>query len=104
MKHISDGLLATCTLLSSCIQSPNEYKQYEEIQKGVGIFSYRIARNEIDSEVLGKIDTFVQAIQHKDYVRATSIQKGLVNSNWRDHKDWLKGLKCLCQLASKKLH
>lgn len=103
VKHISDGLLATVTLLSACIQTPNEKKQYDEINKGVGIFLGRVSRNEVGSDVLGKMDVLVQGLQNKDYSTATSIQKGLVNSDWREHKDWLKGLKFLCQLATKKL-
>lgn len=104
VKHISDGLLATLSLLSACIQSANEKKQYDEIQKGIGIFLGRVSRNEIDNTVLGKMNYFVQAIQNKDYGTAQSIQTGLVNSDWRQHKDWLKGMKFLSQLASRKLY
>jgi len=102
-QHISDFLLATTTLLSTCVVSANEKRQYEEIKKSVGIFLSRLSRNEISQTVIEKVDTFVRAMQNKDSVTASSIQQSLVNSDWRQHKDWLKGFKFLFQLSHKKL-
>ena len=34
---------------------------------------------------------------------ASAVQVALVNSHWAAHKDWLKGVKFLCQLAQKKM-
>jgi len=103
VKHIYDVLMATKTLLSGCVNSPNEKRQHDEITKAVGIFLSRLSRNEIDASVISKMDIFAQAVQNKDYSTAASIQTGLVNSDWRQHKDWLKGMKFLCQLSARKL-
>lgn len=64
----------------------------------------RLARGDIDAEVSGKVDYMVTSIRSRDYATAMAVQTGLVNSDWKDHKDWLKGMKFLIQLASKRIH
>lgn len=102
-KFISDVLMSTNALLSTCIQTPNEKRQFDEITKATDILTTRLSRNEIDPSIASKMNYFVQAIQNKDYSTAASIQTGLVNNDWRRHKDWLKGMKFLCQLSARKL-
>ena len=102
-KFICDVLMSTNALLSACIQTPNEKRQFDEITKATDILTTRLSRNEIDSSVVSKMNYFAQAIQNKDHSSAASIQTGLVNNDWRRHKDWLKGMKFLYQLSARKL-
>ena len=82
--------------------SPADKKQLTDGEKGVAILLKRLARGDVDAEVAGKVSTLVEAIRGGDYFTATSVQTGLVSSDWREHKDWLKGIKNLMQLIIKK--
>jgi hypothetical protein len=59
--------------------------------------------NAIDPDTAGKLQTLVAALQNKDYATAGNMSTLLANSVWRQHKDFLKGIKYLIQLAGKKL-
>eukprot|EP00978_Attheya_sp_CCMP212_P004495 scaffold9789_cov54-Attheya_sp.AAC.12 len=89
--------------LSALCVTVNDKRQLSEIEKGITVFLKRLSRGDIDSEIASKVGTMISALENRDYVTATGIQTSLVNSDWRDHKDWLKGIKFLIQLASKKL-
>jgi len=43
------------------------------------------------------------AIKEKQYTSAQAIQTKLVNTEWAQHKDWLKGMKFLILLIVKRL-
>jgi protein transport protein SEC31 len=73
-----------------------------ESEKAVAILMKRLARGDIPEDVIGKVGHMTSAITGYDWRTAQSIQTGLVNSDWRDHKDWLKGIKALLQLSAKK--
>jgi len=104
-QHISDTLLSLTKTLSESVLNVSERKQLVEIQKSVAILLKKLSLGEqvIDQNTLSKIDAIVLAIQNRDYATASSIQTNLVNSHWREHKDWLKGIKFLIQLASRRL-
>jgi protein transport protein SEC31 len=89
--------------LSTLCVTVNDKRQLSEIEKGITVFLKRLSRDDIDSEIASMVGTMISALVNRDYVTATGIQTSLVNSDWRDHKDWLKGIKFLIQLASKKL-
>jgi protein transport protein SEC31 len=89
--------------LSTLCVTGNDKRQLSEIEKGIAVFLKRLSRGDIDSEIASMVGTMISALENRDYVTATGIQTSLVNSDWRDHKDWLKGIKFLIQLASKKL-
>lgn len=102
-EPIKDGLLQITTSLASCPLTAADKRQLSEAEKGVAILVKRLARGDIDSSVIEKVSNLVSALLNRDYNTTTLIQKQLVNDDWKDHKDWLKGIKFLIQLASKRL-
>ena len=103
-KPTVDGLIALMGILSDLPLSSTEKKQIAEIHKGVGVFTKKLSRGLIDNSIAGKMATLVAAASNRDYRTAGAVQTALVNSDWREHKDWLKGMKFLIQLAGKKLY
>ena len=83
--------------------TPIDKKQLSEGEKGSAVLLKRLARGDIDAEVAGKVMSMVSYLSAQDYMSTASVQTSLVNSDWKDNKDWLKGIKFLIQLATKKL-
>jgi len=102
-EPIKDGLLTISTNLSQAQLSAADRRQVAEAEKGIAILVKRLALGDIDAGVCGKVSTLVQALLNRDYATTSVLQKQLVNDDWKEHKDWLKGIKFLIQLASKKL-
>jgi protein transport protein SEC31 len=91
------------TALKSTQLSSADIRQLSEAEKGVAVLLKRIARTDITVDVIEKVSSITDALNNRDLAKAISVQTGLVNTDWRDHKDWLKGIKALLQLAGKKL-
>ena len=102
-KYLSDGLLAIVESLNAVAVGAMEKKQASESQKGVAVFLKTLARGGIDSDISDRVGSMLTALQNRDHGSASAIVTGLVSNEWRDHKDWLKGMKFLVQMASKKL-
>lgn len=102
VKFISDGLLAIGQTLNAMASGGTEKKQAIEAQKGVAVFIKALARGAVDNDVVHRVGTMLSSMQNRDYANASSIMTSLVSHEWREHKDWLKGMKILVQLASKK--
>jgi len=103
-KHISDIMLYLLNALNSIPNlSTSEQKQLAEITKGIGFLLKKLSRGDVEKSVLDKVDKMAFAMQNKDYNTASGIQTQLVNSDWREHKDWLKGMKFLIQLAHRRI-
>jgi len=102
VKFISDGLLAIGQTLNTMATGGTEKKQAIEAQKGVAVFIKTVARGAVDNDVVNRVGTMLSFLQNRDYVSASSIMTSLVSHEWREHKDWLKGMKILVQMASKK--
>lgn len=100
---IKDGLLNITASLAACPLSATDKRQLAEAEKGVAILVKRLALGDIETNVSGKVLALVTALLNRDYNTTTTLQKNLVNDDWKDHKDWLKGIKFLIQLASKKI-
>mmetsp|Transcript_13418 Transcript_13418/g.19769 ORF Transcript_13418/g.19769 Transcript_13418/m.19769 type:complete len:1003 (-) Transcript_13418:151-3159(-) len=98
-----DALLELVQAIQGMQLSTGDKKQLTEGEKGVAIFIKRTARNEITTEVSSQVLSMVDSLRNNDFSTALAIQTALINSDWRDHKDWLKGIKNLIQLATKKL-
>lgn len=98
-----NALLELVQAIQGMQLSAGDKKQLSEGEKGVAIFVKRVARNEITTEVSSKVLSMVDALRSSDFSTALTVQTDLINSEWRDHKDWLKGMKNLIQLATKKL-
>lgn len=103
LQPIKDGLLELVAILSGHQLGPADKKQMSEGEKGIAILLKRLARGDIDPLVASKMSTMVTALRNGDFATAASIQTGLVTSDWRDNKDWLKGIKNVIQIATKKL-
>jgi protein transport protein SEC31 len=102
VKFISDGLLAIAEALNGVAANAMEKKQAVEAQKGVAVFIKTLARGAVDNDVVSKVGTMLSSLQNRDYHSASSIMTSLVSHEWKEHKDWLKGMKILVQMASKK--
>ena len=100
---IKDGLLGIVSQLQNSPMTAADKRQLQEAEKGVAILVKRMARGDLSAAVIGKVSSLVTALQNRDYNTTQAVQKSLVNEDWKDHKDWLKGIKFLIQLASKRL-
>lgn len=72
-----------------------------EAERGVAVLLKRLALGDISAEISGKVLQMTGFITTYDFGSAQSVLTDLVSSEWRDHKDWLKGVKALLQLARK---
>ena len=99
---IKDTLMACITALKEYPLSAGDKRQLSDGEKGVAVLVKKIARGGVDSSTLTQVTAMVSALAGGDYPGATAIQQNLVTSEWREHKDWLKGIKSLLQLAAKK--
>ena len=102
-QPVKDNVLELLKGLQDMQLSVSDKKQLSEGEKGVAIFLKRMARGEIGNDVIGKVSNMLDALRNGDYGSAVSIQTALVNDEWRNHKDWLKGIKNLIQLSTKKM-
>ena len=102
-RSISDSLLNLITDLEK-LQNLNssEKKQLGESRKAINILVKKMCRKSISEDVNLKVVKLTTALLNRDFSAANSVQTGLVNSEWKDHKDWLRGSKLLIQLAAKK--
>jgi len=101
-QYLQDGLMAIVEQLSACATGSMEKKQAAESRKAVAVFIKTVARGGVDAQICNRVGLMLSALQNRDYGSASSIVTGLVSNEWKDHKDWLKGMKFLVQMASKK--
>lgn len=99
---IKDTLYALYDHLMTYATS-SEKRQLEESKKGLDTLMKKLARGMLEEEIVVKVLEIVGSLSNHDFRTAASIQTGLVNDFWKLHKDWLKGLKTVLQMASKKL-
>jgi protein transport protein SEC31 len=99
---IRDCLLSLVEALKQTQLSTMENRQLSEGEKAVAVLLKRLGRGEIPPDVSEKVGAMTAHITNHDFRSAQSIQTGLVSHEWRDHKDWLKGIKTLLQMATKK--
>jgi protein transport protein SEC31 len=100
-QPISDTLLSLIEALKGGQLAAVDKRQLSEGEKGVAIFTKLLARGEISDEIANKMLSMTNSLSSYDWAAASSIQTALVSHEWRDHKDWLKGIKALVQLATK---
>ena len=98
---IRDCLLGLVEALKQAQMNAVDKRQLGEAEKGVAVLLKRLARVDISPDVSEKVLNLAAYVSNQDFRNAQSIQTGLVNSDWREHKDWLKGIKALLQLAGK---
>jgi protein transport protein SEC31 len=100
--HLQSGLLAIVEALNASAVGSMEKKQAMESQKAVAVFIKTLARGGIDSDVANQVSNMLSALQNRDYGSASAVVTRLISNEWKDHKDWLKGMKFLVQMVSKK--
>jgi protein transport protein SEC31 len=99
---IRDCLLSLLDALKNTQLSAVDKRLLAESEKAVTVLLKRLSRGDIPEDISSKVLTMCGYINSYDFRSAQSVQTGLVNHDWRDHKDWLKGTKALLQLATKK--
>lgn len=100
-QPISDTLLSLIEALKGGQLNASDKRQISEAEKAVAIFAKRLARGDIAHEIAEKMLSMTTYLSSYDWASANSVQTALVSQEWRDHKDWLKGIKALVQLATK---
>lgn len=100
-QPISDTLLSLIDALKGGQLTASDKRQLAEAEKGVAIFVKRLARGDITDATAQKMLGMTTALSSYDWAGAGSIQTALVSHEWRTHKEWLKGVKALVQLATK---
>ena len=101
-KELQDGLMSIVDRLIISAVGSMETKQATESQKAVAVFIKTFARGGMDDDIVNKVRLMMYNLQNRDYASASSIVTGLVSNEWKDHKDWLKGMKFLVQMVTKK--
>jgi len=102
-QPILDGLGSAVGMLSGCQLNAVERKQLSEIQKGLDVLKGKLGRGEVEEGTVSLLLGMGDHVRNRDLQNAAAIQTQLANTVWKQHKDFLKGVKFLLQLAGKKL-
>jgi len=100
-QTIPDTLLALIEALRGGQLSSVDKRQLAEAQKAVAIFSKRLALGDITDEIAKQMLSMTNFLSAYDWSSATATQTSLVSDEWKEHKEWLKGIKALVQLSTK---
>jgi len=87
--------------LQAIVSSPADKRQLVMVSTSIAVLKEKTMAGGVDGEILAKLDQLVAEIQNKNKGAADAIQMDLVNTAWGIHKEWIKGLKVLIQLAVK---
>ncbi|OQR82602.1 hypothetical protein ACHHYP_15715 [Achlya hypogyna] len=82
--------------------NPAEQKMLAEGQKAKDLMFTKLNVAELGPNVVKSLHDMVAAIGRNDIRSALHIHTGLATSDWAQHKDWLRGMKTLLQLALKR--
>jgi len=88
--------------LASVITVPAEKRQLDMLRASYANLMEKVAANQVAGDVMIKLAKFVEFVTYRNYPAASAVQTDLVNTAWGQHKEWIKGLKILVQLAAKK--
>merc|ERR1712161_172938 len=100
-QPIPDTLLSLINALKGGQLASVDKCQLAEAEKAVAIFSKRLALCEISDEIADKMLSLANFLSAYDWSSATAIQTSLVSNEWKENKEWLKGIRTLVQLATK---
>jgi len=100
-QPIPDTLLALIEALKGGQLNAVDKRQLSDAQKAVAIFSKRLAMGDISDDVANQMLAMTNFLSSYDWASATATQTTLVTNEWKEHKEWLKGVKALVQLAAK---
>ena len=101
-QPIKDCLISLVEALKQVQLTSVDKRLLAEAEKAVAVLLKRLTRGDIPPDVVEKVSGMTSSIMSYDFRGAQAIQTGLVNTDWKEHKDWLKGIKALLQLAAKK--
>lgn len=101
-QPIKDCLLSLVEALKQVHLTAVDRRLLAEAEKAVAVLLKRLAREEVSADIGSKVVGMCTYVNSYDFTAAQSVHTTLVNSDWREHKDWLKGTKSLLQLATKK--
>ena len=94
-------MLGLVTALKGGQLASVDKRQLAEAEKAVAIFSKRLALGDISDDVANQMLSITNSLSAYDWSAATALQTSLVSNEWKEHKEWLKGIKALVQLATK---
>ena len=100
---VAQGLQQLVQHLSQCPLNGSEKRQLAEGSKAAEKLKEKLTYGQVEEDVIVQCNRLVASVLQRDYATASAVQVALVNSHWAAHKDWLKGVKFLCQLAQKKM-
>lgn len=101
-QPIKDCLISLIEALKNIQLTSVDKRLLAEAEKATAVLLKRLARAEVSDDIGGKVVTMCSYVNSYDFKSAQSVHTNLVNSDWREHKEWLKGTKSLLQLATKK--
>ena len=79
-----------------------EKKQLADVDRAVLALLKKLGASAVDAAIAEKALALVLALANGDPNSASNIQKDLAKDHWDEHKDWIKGMKNLVALCSKK--
>lgn len=82
--------------------TPSEKRQMTMVNAAYSSLSQMASNNEVSASVMSQINILVNDIRNKNFVGANKIITDLTNTQWAIHKEWIKGIRVLIQLVSKK--
>ena len=100
---VAQGLQQLVQHLGACPLNVSEKRQLAEGSKAAEKLQEKLTYGQVENDMIAQCNRLVGSVLARDYATAAAVQVALVNSHWAAHKDWLKGVKFLCQLAQKKM-
>ena len=82
--------------------TPAEKRQVTMVEACQKALEAKAAVNTVTEEVMAKIMNLVNALQQRNYIGASAVQNDLVNNHWKEHNDWIKGIKVLLPMLKKR--
>jgi protein transport protein SEC31 len=102
LQPIKDCLIGVIDALKAdSSMGGSDKRLLSESERGVAVLLKRLALGDIQAEIGAILLQMTGFITTYDFGSAQSVLTDLVSNEWRDHKDWLKGVKALLQLARK---
>jgi len=88
--------------LEQAQQGGGEKRQVAEIKKASLILFDKLNARMLSPQVCDSLIQMTNLLSQGDFKSALAVHVGLTTTDWAEHKDWLKGIKFLIQLSTKK--
>lgn len=73
-----------------------------EIQKSKDVMFTKLNIGELSPNVVAQLHQMAACFAQRDFASAQGIYVALTASDWTQHKDWLRGLKSLIHISTKR--